>query len=204
MKPKIWKIWIGENPIPEQFKQYTDTWSKIKGAEVVEVTNENVQQYLPYYLDFKTIIDRFRGNNTLINHWLRYWLMYQYGGIYLDLDVEVIKDSEVWYDDQRTFFAETTNPLWINNHVMVCNSIHDDVYYNLSNLVWFHDMNDPKVEINTGPGLVTEYIKQNQKYKFDTFNPEFTTPWNWNEEPDRSRITENTIAVHHFTHSWKK
>lgn len=201
MKPKIWKIWIGENPIPEQFKQYTDTWGIID-AEIITVTNDNVNEYI-YPVDFKTICERFLWNNTIINHYIRYYLMYKYGGIYLDLDVEAIKDSEIWYSKEPIFFLETINPVWANNHVMICNEKHNDIYYSLAQMTHEIDLNDPKIEINTGPGLVSSYLFR-RNIQVSLYDPEYTTPWNWNEKPDRSRITEKTIAVHHFTHSWKK
>lgn len=201
MKPKIWKIWIGENPIPEHFKQYTDTWSKIDG-EIHTVTNDTVDDYLPE-LNFKELQQRLNYNNTVTNHYIRYYLMFKYGGIYLDLDVEVIKDSEIWYLEKPMFFAETLVPLWINNHVMVCNTPKQEVYWDfLMQRIWFMK-DDPKIEINTGPGLITKmwpYFKGKYWY----FAPQVTTPWNWNEKPDRSRITGQTIAVHHFAYSWKK
>jgi mannosyltransferase OCH1-like enzyme len=199
-KVKIWKIWIGDSPIPEHFKQYTDTWDKIKGAEVVDINNDTLVQYFERNV-IDEITEKFNGNNQVINHWFRYMFMYYKGGIYLDLDVEVLKDSDIWYSEQPTFFCETKD--WYNNHVMICKSKYDPLYFSLANKTLHYDMNDTKVEINTGPALVTRVLKETTHH-FNLYDPEYTTPWNWNEKPDRSRITENTIAVHHFCHSWKK
>lgn len=202
-KVKIWKIWIGDNPIPEHFKQYTDTWSRIKGGEVVEVTNKNVCEIMDTTPDdFEWIKQHFKQNNQLINHYIRYMLMYRFGGIYLDLDVEVLKDSPIWYLNKPTFFSETND--WHNNHVMVCNQTLRIIYLDLIDQTRRYDKSDTKPEINTGPGLITKVLNETDPYEYDLYSPEYTTPWNWNEKPDRSRITENTIAVHHFCHSWKK
>jgi mannosyltransferase OCH1-like enzyme len=196
---KIWKIWIGGNEIPEKFKQYTDTWSKIEGGEIIEVTDANVEEYTG-----KTayeLADHFKGNVQVANHWVRYRLMYLYGGIYLDLDVEVIRDSEIWKERVATFGFESEG--WVNNHVMICNDQLNEVYEELMDYTWiFHDM-FKNCEINTGPGLVTKYYNTFFPH-FNVLQPEIFSPWNWNEKPDRSKITENTLAVHHFTHSWKK
>lgn len=201
MKPKIWKIWISENAIPDHFKQYTDTWSIID-AEIITITNDNVNEFIDP-IDFKTICEHFSWNNMVINHYIRYYIMFKHGGIYLDLDVEVLKDSELWYSQETVFFLETINPMWANNHIMICNKKHNDIYYNLAQLTYESNLNDPKIEINTGPGLVTNYLFTRDIH-VTLYDPEYTTPWNWNEKPDRSRITDKTIAVHHFTHSWKK
>ena len=198
---KIWKIWIGDNPIPDHFKQYTDTWSKISKGNIVEINNTTITDYMPKEL-FDDLKEKFNGNNQLINHFVRYYLMECYGGIYLDLDVEVIKDSDIWYSDIPTFFCETDE--WYNNHVMVCKSKDSHIYWELLDATYNHDMNDPKKEINTGPGLVTKVLNKEKENVFNLYAPEYTTPWNWNEKADRSRITDKTIAVHHFCHSWKK
>jgi mannosyltransferase OCH1-like enzyme len=199
MKTKIWKVWIGGDEIPEHFKQYTDTWSKISDAEIIEVTDANVKEWTG-----KTsyeLADHFKGNKQVANHWVRYFLMYYYGGIYLDLDVEVIKDSDIWKIDNPTFGFESKG--WVNNHVMISNRNFKNVFEDLMDFTsMFHDVfKNP--EINTGPGLVTKYFDSYFPY-FNVLPPEYFSPWNWNEKPDRTRITENTLAVHHFAHSWKK
>lgn len=204
MKVPIWKIWLSDKPLPEHFKQYTDTWDKISGGEVKEVTMDNIPDYMPCtHEDIDFILKKCKYNYQVFNHFIRYSIMYFNGGIYLDLDVEVLKDSDIWYSSEPTFFTETSVPLWINNHVMVCTTKNKDIYYELSKSVAFKSKDNKKIEINTGPGLITSKAYY-PDFIYKVYPPEYTTPWNWNEKPDRSRITENTIAVHHFAHSWKK
>lgn len=196
---KIWKIWLGANEVPERFNQYTDTWTKISGGEIITVTDKNVHEWTG-----KTafeLVDHFKGNIQVANHWVRYYLMWKYGGVYLDLDVEVIKDSKLWNANYPVFGFES--PGWVNNHVMICNDTECVIYKMLFFYTWtFHDvLKNP--EINTGPGLVTKYFNNYFPHP-QIEQPEVFSPWNWNEKPDRTRITENTLAVHHFTHSWKK
>lgn len=202
---KIWKIWLSDQPEPEHFKKFTETWVKIKDGEVIEVNYDTLKSILPS-LKVEKLREHFAWNNTVINHYIRYQLMYYYGGIYLDLDVEVLKDSNIWKSKEPAFFMETEIPIWVNNHVMVCNEKGHSIYDRLASMTYTMGFGKPnKIEINTGPGLVTEIT--NDTYflnKIKIYDPEYTTPWNWNEKPDRTRITENTIAVHHFSHSWKK
>ena len=197
---KIWKIWLGSDEVPERFNQYTETWSKISGGEIITVTDKNVHEWTGKTV--KELNEHFKGNIQVANHWVRYYLMYWEGGIYLDLDVEVIRDSDTWKEYDPVFGYESKD--WINNHVMICKELNI-IFYNLYTFVWrYFDMLS-KPEINTGPGLVTNMIFHDSKYfSVKALPPEVFSPWNWNEKPDRSRITENTLAVHHFTHSWKK
>lgn len=201
---KIWKLWLSDKPLPDHFKQYTDTWSIISGGEIHEVTMDNVGDYIGETY-FEWVLENIPDNYTVLNHFIRYILLYHYGGIYLDLDVEVIKDSKIWYNEWPVFFFETIKPFWVNNHVMVCKNKRNEIYFELCDetIARFKNKID-KIEINTGPGLITDFAKNHSGFHWFICEPEYTTPWNWNEKPDRSRITENTIAVHHFAHSWKK
>jgi mannosyltransferase OCH1-like enzyme len=196
---KIWKIWLGGNEIPEKFKQYTETWSKISGGEIVEITDANVHEWTGK-TSFE-LADHFKGNVQVANHWVRYYLMWACGGIYLDLDVEVIRDSKLWASEYPIFGFESKD--WVNNHVMIDNIENDSIFYDLKEFTWYFFDKLIKPEINTGPGLVTR-MWEKHKFIFTVLQPEVFSPWNWNEKPDPSRITENTLAVHHFTHSWKK
>lgn len=200
MKVPIWKIWLSDKPLPDHFKQYTDTWDKISGGEVTFVDMTTVNNYLPKGRA-NDLLEDFNGNYTVLNHCIRYLLMYKFGGVYLDLDVEVIKDSDIWYSNIPTFFEET--PGWRNNHVMISKYDYCSVFMSLFEHAKVVYPLTEKKEINTGPGLVTEVLKL-YALNVNVYRSEYTTPWNWNEKPDRSRITENTIAVHHFAHSWKK
>ena len=196
---KIWKIWLGSDEVPDHFNQYTETWDKISGGEIVTITDKNVHEWTGK-TSFE-LADHFKGNVQVANHWLRYYLMFWHGGIYLDLDVEVIKDSEVWQNQFATFGFESKE--WVNNHVMISNDNCRDIFDQLMYITYWCGTDFKKPEIDTGPGLVTKIWKSGEYY-LKVLEPEVFSPWNWNEKPDRSKITENTLAVHHFTHSWKK
>lgn len=207
---KIYKIWVGPNPLPEIFKKWTDTWSRISGAEIVDIGNE----YLDKVAHSAAVQWALKNNNyAILNHYIRYHLLYHRGGIYMDLDVEVIRDDETWRRYNLQIGMELPN--WANNHVMICNSEYNNLFYDCMMAMDCMPYDQIfEVELNTGPRLVTRVL---QSYGYTpseiqdeinisdiTVHPERVfSPHRWNQTFDPAEITPDTLAVHHFCHSWK-
>ncbi|MDM8234661.1 glycosyltransferase [Phocaeicola barnesiae] len=89
MIPKIIHFcWLSDDPIPDNLKNYMNTWKK----------------YLPEYQIIHWDFNRFDKNSSLwvqqafdnkkyafAADYIRLFALYEYGGIYLDMDVEVLK-----------------------------------------------------------------------------------------------------------------
>ena len=81
----IHQIWIGDNPIPSNYKYYLETWRKfhpdweIKLWTQKEIENENFAS--------KDLFDRSRGLAEQSDI-ARYEILYRYGGLYIDTDVQ--------------------------------------------------------------------------------------------------------------------
>lgn len=210
---RIYKIWIGPNPIPDHFKQYTDTWSRIIDAEIIDIGNECL-----YEIRHSAAVQWAQKHNNwaVLNHYLRYWLLYDRGGIYMDLDVEVIRDSMTWRSTHIELGMELPN--WINNHVMIANESNSQFFLDCMlamDTMPYDQMQE--VELNTGPRLVTRMLcsygfvpseinKPVTMYVNDniTIHPERVfSPHRWNQTFHPDEIKEDTLAVHHFAHSWK-
>jgi len=210
---RLYKIWIGPNPIPDHFRQYTDTWSRISDAQIIDIGNE----YIEHVSHSPAVQWAIRHNNwAVLNHYIRYHLLYYQGGIYLDLDVEVIRDSMVWRSNYLQIGMELPN--WANNHVMIANYGEYQFLYNCMtamDCMPYDQMQE--VELNTGPRLVTRMLssygfvpseinKTVTMYVNDniTIHPERVfSPHRWNQTFHPDEIKEDTLAVHHFAHSWK-
>lgn len=210
---RIYKIWIGPNPLPDHFKQYTDTWSRISGAEIIDIGNECL-----YEIRHSAAVQWAQKHNNwaVLNHYLRYWLLYDRGGIYLDLDVEVIRDSMVWKSPYIELGMELPN--WINNHVMIANESNSQFFWDCMlamDTMPYDQMQE--VELNTGPRLVTRILQYYgftpmvlDKPRYHSVQDKFLihpervfSPHRWNQTYHPDEIKEDTLAVHHFAHSWK-
>lgn len=197
----IWKIWLGGNPIPEGFKKYTDTWNKISGGEIITVTDDNLHEYIDNLPHIENIQVR--------NHLVRYTLLFMHGGIYLDLDVEVIRDGDLWHSPNTHFGYESEN--WVNNHVMISGERYVDLFqtFALNTYAISHVRNMAEVELETGPRLVTNTLNMLGE-EWCKVNNIFTHPESvfsghrWYETFTSEEIRPETLSVHHYLHSWGK
>lgn len=92
MIPKvIHYCWFGRNPLPEFAKKCIDSWRKFfPEYEIREWNEDNFDvSMIPYT---KEAYDA--GKYAFVSDYARFWILYRYGGLYFDTDVEVIKPME--------------------------------------------------------------------------------------------------------------
>ena len=196
--PKIiHQIWIGNNPIPDNCKKYMDKVKEIHeklgytyyfwGNELYDKykDDEFTQNYRKKQLPNAYISDRFR-----------LLLLRDYGGIYIDVDAEMIKDFDFVLDKlhcNTTFFAGIRK-LIDKNALIDCT-----VFGSAPNSRIVQRCLDTYTNINWANGgkMFSDKIIQeidndvvifNYKYFYDI------------------KITENTVFLHdtHQLSSWRK
>lgn len=212
---QIYKIWIGPNPVPEVFKKYTDTWA-ILSYNIIDIGNEIIDEILKERNSTMMEWAVEKGNYTVINHYIRYWLLWKYGGIYMDLDVQVVRD---WDFVQGGAYVGMESERWINNHVMVSTEPEHWLFSDLMQEMDEMSPNRPEIELDTGPRLITNVITENTKFKYRFINDPVELEYysdrltvmperclsghRWYQKFDPKEIKEDTYAVHHYLHSWK-
>lgn len=214
MPRQIFKIWVGDNPLPDVFKKFTDSWD-IAQCLIIPVNNTDVELcYFETRSDFlKWAVDNKRW--ALVNHYLRYWLLFKNGGIYMDLDCEVIQKIPML---TNSLHIGMESERWINNCFMAAQPGHT-FFQDCLNYMDSIDRDMPEIELETGPRLVTNMIqkytiwehhlmksKEIYEYKdnFVTIYPErYFSPHRWYENFTINEVTPDTITVHHYLHSWK-
>lgn len=89
MIPKtIHYCWFGRNPLPESAQHCIDSWRKyLPGYEIVEWNEDNFDvNSIPYTTEAYAA-----GKYAFVSDYARFWILYEYGGLYFDTDVEIIK-----------------------------------------------------------------------------------------------------------------
>lgn len=89
--PIIHYCWFGEKTIPEEQKKYINNWQKICPQYEIILWNEDnydISKCRYVYEAFKT------QNYAFVSDYVRMDVVYEYGGIYLDTDVELIKNMD--------------------------------------------------------------------------------------------------------------
>ena len=92
MIPKIIHYcWFGRNPLPESALKCIASWRKFFPDYEIKEWNEdnfdvNMIQYTKEAYEAKKY--------AFVSDYARFWILYKYGGIYFDTDVEVIKTMD--------------------------------------------------------------------------------------------------------------
>ena len=92
MIPKvIHYCWFGKNPLPEIAVKCIDSWKRFFPDYKIKEWNEsnfdlNCCEYVKEAYS--------AGKWAFVSDYARYWILYNYGGLYFDTDVEVIKNMD--------------------------------------------------------------------------------------------------------------
>lgn len=92
MIPKIIHYcWFGRNPLPPLALECIASWKKyLPDYEIMEWNEENFDvNIIPYTAEAYK-----HKKYAFVSDYARFWIMYHYGGIYFDTDVEVIRPMD--------------------------------------------------------------------------------------------------------------
>ena len=108
---KIHYIWLGGNPLPEMVVKCVESWKKYcPDYEIIRWDESNlnidINQYCRQAYDAKKY--------AFASDVLRYYVVHQHGGIYLDVDVELIKPLDNLLNNKAFMGFEMGNELCVN------------------------------------------------------------------------------------------
>ena len=97
--PRVFhRVWVGSNPIPDEFAAYGETWERLHPDwEMRQWTEDNLPELLrPEGADP-------RRDPTERSDLLRYELLRRFGGVYVDMDFECLKPIDELVEDVDFF-----------------------------------------------------------------------------------------------------
>lgn len=213
--PKIPKIlhyvWLGGKPLPARYAEYIEGWKRLMPDYTVMEWNES---------NFDFSRSRYasqayeRKKFGFVPDYIRVAVLEQYGGIYLDADVEVLKPfDELLSDDMFVCFENDCNV-----ETAVLGSMPHHPYFKKMKQVYealSFVKNNGELNLMPSPfyftcilygdyGLKLKPVAQTLSgkdgesigvYTADYFAPiEFVT--------NELRVSDNTYCVHRFSNSW--
>lgn len=213
MIPKvIHYCWFGRNPLPESAVKCIDSWKKFcPGYQIKKWNEDNFDvNIIPYTKDAYQA-----GKYAFVSDYARFWVLYNNGGIYFDVDVEVIKPIDdlvekgpIWafeIDGNKgkkpslagglCLASEKENPYY---GIILEEYLHMSFYDKTGSISSF-TMNPLITRIFIEKGLkgngTVEEIDGNYFYPAEYFNP---------LEPVTGRLkkTANTRSIHWYMASW--
>jgi hypothetical protein len=174
-------IWIG-GPMPPRFERFRESWQRHNPGWEMRLWTEKDLDWLENQEFFdnaaewtpERYIRRFQANLA------RYEIIWRYGGVYVDADIEALNPLEPWLDGITAFSAKE-HPNWVNNGLiggvpghpfwrLVIDSCPDRI----------REFKGQRSPISCGPHLITKLVNENPGM-LSLLPQEKVYPYHWSE-----------------------
>lgn len=197
--------WFGRNPLPKDVKKYIESWKKYCPDYEIKEWNES-----NFNINSITFVKEAYESRkwAFVSDYVRLYALYNYGGIYMDTDVEVLKKLDIFLENDAFSGFESNKA--IPTGIMACKKnfklyLEFMKYYNDKHFI----LQDGSLDMTTNVEIMTKIcqtkglILNNQKqtiegwtlYPNNYFSPK-------SHDTGRIIITDNTYTIHHFAGSW--
>jgi mannosyltransferase OCH1-like enzyme len=178
--PKIihqtWKT----KDIPEHWKKSQKEWQRLHPEWIYILwTDDDIRNHIKkYHSDFLELHDNYEYPIQRADM-IRYFILYDFGGLYSDLDFFPTENIEKYLSCFSDYFVYSANTNCFTNSLMISTKespIFLEIIQSLKNpLPWYAIGKHMKVMLSTGPLLVDNVLK-NSKYSYNVlpksrFNP---------------------------------
>lgn len=211
MIPKIIHYcWVGKNPKPQAVLYCIESWKKFCPDYEIREWNESNYDFSKN-LYMKQAYEA--GKWGFVPDYARLDIIYQYGGIYLDTDVEIVKGFDALLDQAAfmgfentgdgEFFVNCGHGFGAEAHNEVIRQVRD--FYN--HISFLNEDGTPNLLASpyfTTQSLRKIGLKQENRdqqlsgimvYASDVLCPK-------NFRTGKVKMTSRTVSIHHFTASW--
>lgn len=194
--------WFGGKNIPTRYQNYIDTWEKkCPDYEIVrwDETNYDIDRckYMKQAYDV--------GKWAFVSDYARLDVIYQYGGIYLDTDVELLRNlDDLLYDDMFCGFERNN---YINFGLGYGAVKRHPIIYSLlkqyQNMDFFNEQLTPCVEYQHDEIMKFGFVPRNE---YQCLNGVVLYPSEVLAPLDlygmQSHVTDKTYSIHHYSSTW--
>lgn len=204
---KIHYVWIG-GPKGNIENICINSWrEKMPDYEIVEWNEHNVD--IEKAIKGKKFLEICYEKKlwAFISDYLRIKALYEQGGLYMDTDMQVLKDITSLLEKSDILLGYECEK-YINGAIIGATKGHKF----LKELLDFYEEDIMNVDFYTIPRIIT-YILENKYEKIDrnkfsdniaVYNEEFFYPFSYKEDFYYDCITENTYSIHWWGKSWAK
>ena len=200
MIPKrIIYCWFGNKEKPTNIQNFINRWKELMPDwEFLEINESNfdVNSY-----DYSK--DAYENKKwAYVSDIARIWALYNYGGVYLDTDVEVFKPFDYFLDNK--FFIGIEQPHYFGTATIGAepkNKIIKEILNNYENEKW--ELKDKWIDYRTGPMIITDIL---EKY-VDRDNNEYQKNDEITVYPKKyfvisDNLDDEVYCKHHMLGSW--
>lgn len=205
IEKKIHYIWFGDSK-PEKVEKCIQSWrEKLPEYEIIEWNEKNIdiEKEKRENKFFRECYNRKLW--AYVSDYLRVKILYEYGGIYLDTDIEIIKKLDDLLDND--FFSGYENDYTISFGIVGVKPKHKI----FKKFLEFYQKEIWSSNLYIVTGILTQILKDLYGEKLDfkdekikIYPKEYFYPYNHDEEFTKECIKENTYAIHWWGKSWNK
>ncbi len=208
MNKIIHYCWFGNGAFPKLTEKCIESWKKYcPGYEIKEWNETNADiASCPAY-----VRDAYEAKKyAFVSDYVRLRALYEYGGFYLDTDVELVKSLDCLLGD--SFVIGFENDGFVNSGQMLASDAGHPIladmmkeyekvsFYNPDGSVFLLGCPHVNTDVMVRRGLVKNGKEQTvdgaHVYPADWFNPLDSVTGKLNK-------TENTVSIHWYSMSWK-
>lgn len=199
-------VWVGGNEKPKLVQKCIQSWRNILPEyEIKEWNENNFDIYINKYASQAYEMKKY----AFVSDYIRFYVLYHYGGIYMDTDVEVIKSLEPLL--QNKGFAGFENDRGVAPGLIMASVRKSIIIKKLLDSYENRSFINPDGTLNTTTVVkyATEIFEKagftmNGKHQsiddFYIYPSEYFCPINY--VTGEIKITSNTFTIHHYAESW--
>lgn len=198
--------WFGKNPMPKLAKDCIDSWKKYCPDYKIKIWSEK---------NFDINSNRFTKEAyqnkkwAFVTDYVRLHALYNEGGIYMDTDVEVVKNLDKFL--KNSAFSGFEDFTTIPTGIMASEKKHNWIKLLLNEYENKHFVVNGVLDTTPNTQLITKITKKNYPIKLNNtmqkfedglciFPKEFFCPISYKD--NKLNFTKNTHTIHHFAGSW--
>ena len=194
-------VWLGKGEKSEKIKYCIESWKKkCPDATIIEWNEDNYDIRKNAYISKAYDSKKY----AFVADYIRFDILHREGGVYMDTDVELLKDITPLLDKpfmglERAGAVATGLIMYAEGGEAVLKEIID-YYDSKTDFAMDETVVDITSNILKKHGLTSQNEKQEIAgfviYPTEYFNPK-------GGDYGKEKITENTYSIHHYEASWK-
>lgn len=190
--------------MPNAVKKFMKTWRKCLPDYEIMVWSEkefDPKCSIPYVREAYEC-----GKYAFVSDYVRLYALSEYGGIYLDTDVEVLKSFDPFLNGPFMCFESEKS---LSTAIIAADKDTQWVKDVLDKYEHRHFINDGKMDLTTNVEFITQDFVKRGLYLggheqvvdgVKVYQSSYFSPKSWGT--GKYHITDDTVVVHHFAGTW--
>ena len=197
--------WFGRGKIPEKEAKCMESWSLYCPDYMIKFWNEDNFDIRCNRYVYEAYMEK---KYAFVSDYVRLWAIYNYGGIYLDTDVELLKNLDAFLVHKA--FSGFESRYYIPTGIMGGEKNSDYFKYLLSYYDNRHFIVNGKPDLTTNVVTITQMTKERYNLKIHNGYIDFDDGVMYPQEvfcpidisTKAKNITRNTYSIHWFSGTW--